>query len=168
MTLSFAPGELSTVEGSAGATKYFNFEDLPCPPPDVAAADLFFYNPASNPTRRYEPRVLPPTKIRDLDPDFSTCTFAPIYQGFDPASAVMPAVKGPLPPGFQRPGGHRKPKRYMRRQDPMLNGQSRATPNALDSNANPGPYNRHYRRPAIPTPPIITQPPVMTAPPPNK
>lgn len=111
VTMSFAPGELSTIDGPGGATKAFNFADLPCPPPDVAAADSFFYNPKINPGRQYSPQIAPPTeRIWKLDPAFPGCVPA-INQGFDPPAAVQPLLK-PQVGGFQgRHGLHprRKP-----------------------------------------------------------
>lgn len=82
-TLSFAPGALSTMVGTSGVVQPFNFEDLPCPPPDVAAADNWFYNPSWNPGRAYSPMVSPPPEIFALDPAFADCVAA-VYQGFDP------------------------------------------------------------------------------------
>ena len=110
VTMSFAPGELSTVEGTAGATRSFNFEDLPCPPSDVALADQYFYNPETNPTRPYQPRILPPTQILDLDPAFKTCTFADIVQGFDPPKAV-----NVIPGAIAAPGPRHGIGRHVRR-----------------------------------------------------
>ena len=84
---SFAPGELSTIEGSGGSTKAFDFADLPCPPPAVAEANAFFYNTQANPGSAYSPRVDLPRGILDLDPAFKGCVAA-IYQGFDPPRAL--------------------------------------------------------------------------------
>ena len=81
--MSFAPGELSTIEGNGGATKVFNFADLPCPPASVASADSYFYNPTFNPKQVYEPRLAPPPGIFNLDPEWQSCVTA-INQGFDP------------------------------------------------------------------------------------
>ena len=83
-TIAFAPGALSTIVGqNPPQTKEFNFADLPCPPPDVASADSYFYNPAWNPGRPYSPMIAPPQEIFDLDPAFSSCVAA-VFQGFDP------------------------------------------------------------------------------------
>lgn len=92
VTFSLAPGELSTIEGQAGATKSFDLGDLPCPPASVASADKFFYDTSINPGRGYEPRIVPPTQIYSLDPAWATCTFQALNQGFDPPSAVMTAT----------------------------------------------------------------------------
>lgn len=89
VTMAFAPGELSTIEGPGGATKVFDFADLPCPPPEVAAADAYFYNPKVNPGRQYSPQIAPPPGIWELDPAFKNCVTA-VFQGFDPPRAIPP------------------------------------------------------------------------------
>ena len=98
-TFSFAPGGISSIVGNPPQTREFNFADLPCPPPDVAAEDIYFYNPVANPGRPYKPMVALPQQVLDLDPAFSTCVAA-VYQGFDPS--------GPLNPYYGNfgPGGH--------------------------------------------------------------
>lgn len=83
-TFSMDPGLLSTIEGTAGPTKAFDFADLPCPPSDVANGDRWFYNPESNPDRPYEPRIVPPAAIYTLDPAFKTCTFPYVSFGVFP------------------------------------------------------------------------------------
>lgn len=102
--MSFAPGELSTIAGPGGATKVFNFADLPCPPPDVASADSYFYNPGANPGRQYSPQIAPPPAIWDLDPAFRNCVPA-LFQGFDPSRA-FPLISKPknIKPGPGLPG----------------------------------------------------------------
>lgn len=87
---SFAPGELSTIEGPGGPTKAFDFADLPCPPPAIAAANSHFYNPQANPQRAYSPMIDLPRGILDMDPAFKNCVAA-VYQGFDPPTALAPA-----------------------------------------------------------------------------
>ena len=82
-TIAFAPGALSTIVGNPPQTQEFNFSDLPCPPPDVASADNYFYNPSWNPGRAYAPMIAPPSEIFALDPAFTSCVAA-VYQGFDP------------------------------------------------------------------------------------
>ena len=96
---SMMPGDLSTIAGTAGpsAAALFNFADLPCPPPDVAAADSWFYNPQVNPSRPYMPRLLPPSQILTLDPGWSSCTFPANFQFFDPPSAFPPSNGGEGP-----------------------------------------------------------------------
>ena len=100
---SMLPGELSTIAGTAGpsAAAVFNFADIPCPPPDVAAADIYFYNPAFNPDRPYMPRLLPPSQILNLEPSWSSCTFPANFQFFDPPSA-FPSSNGPEGPGDKK------------------------------------------------------------------
>ena len=85
VTWSYAPGELSTVEGRLGPSKSFNFADLPCPPPAVAAADWYNYYPGE----RYSPIIAPVPQLYKLDPAFANCTLD-IYQGYDPPSALTP------------------------------------------------------------------------------
>ncbi|KAL8711215.1 MAG: hypothetical protein Q9220_004360 [cf. Caloplaca sp. 1 TL-2023] len=96
-TFTFGPGELSTIEGPANITKEFNFADLPCPPPNVASAAIWFYNPAFDPKQTYAPVVAPFPQIYDLNPAFSSCTVA-LNQGFDPGIAI-PEVEAPTLPG---------------------------------------------------------------------
>lgn len=169
VTLSFAPDELSSIEGSAGATKAFNFGDLPCPPPDVAAADKYFYNPSFNPTRRYEPRILPPTQISQLDPAFNTCKFASDFQGFDPPHALTKVI-GPIPGGRIRT--HPKHKRFQRTtahthtttQIPELQSKSNPTPSITASRFRHEAYHKRYQR-VVEDAQAVTQPPEITAPP---
>ena len=76
ITTSFAPGELSTIDGGH-ATNSFDFDDLPCPPSgiDLTAGET------------YAPLISPPPFIWGLDPAFSGCI--PGYnQGLDPPVAV--------------------------------------------------------------------------------
>ena len=167
VTLSFAPHELSTIEGTAGATKSFNFGDLPCPPSDVAAADWWFYNPNYNPTRTYQPRILPPTQIYNLDPSFRTCTFASTYQGFDPNSAVT-AIHGPIDDRHHHHHHHDIPLRHRRNQKageqtPISDRRSQPTPSPINSNLS---HDKRYQRAA--TPRNMVQAPMITAPPMNK
>ena len=89
---SYAPGELSTIEGPGGLTKAFDFADLPCPPPAIASANGLFYNPQANPGRPYSPMIDLPRDILDLDPAWKHCVAA-VYQGFDPPTALKPAGK---------------------------------------------------------------------------
>ena len=106
--MSFAPGELSTIEGSGKATKAFDFEDLPCPPSAVAEADSFFYNPSVDPGEVYDPLLAPPPGIFNIDPAWANCVTA-INQGFDPPIALQTAA------GLTGPGNHFGPPRRRRR-----------------------------------------------------
>lgn len=90
--------------GTSGVVQPFNFADLPCPPPDVAAADNWFYNPSWNPGRAYAPMVSPPPEIFAMDPAFQNCVAA-VYQGFDPPSP-MPTLIGN--PGVDKGWGSRR------------------------------------------------------------
>ncbi|KAL8818990.1 MAG: hypothetical protein Q9223_002489 [Gallowayella weberi] len=108
-TFTFGLGELSTVQGPANITKAFNFEDLPCPPPDLAADVIWFYNPAYNPAQTYAPFLAPFPQLYKLDPAFEHCIVA-MNQGLDPpvpqATANGPTIPiGPLGPhrGLLRP-----------------------------------------------------------------
>ena len=85
VTWSYAPGELSTVEGRLGPSKAFNFADLPCPPAAVAAADWYNYYPGE----RYAPIIAPVPQLYKIDPAFANCT-VDIYQGYDPPTALTP------------------------------------------------------------------------------
>ena len=102
-TMAFAPGALSTIEGNTQETKEFNFADLPCPPPDVASANQYFYNPSWNPGRPYSPMISPPPELFNLDPAFKNCVTA-IYQGFDPPRPLQSkhVVANPGEPGWRR------------------------------------------------------------------
>ncbi|KAL9593224.1 MAG: hypothetical protein Q9219_007640, partial [cf. Caloplaca sp. 3 TL-2023] len=100
LTFTFGPGELSTIQGPANLTKVFNFEDLPCPPPDVASDVKWFFNPEVNPTRTYMPVVAPFSQLYDLAPGLHDC-IVPLNQGFDP-SHPLKEVKGPTLPGADK------------------------------------------------------------------
>ena len=106
LTFSFAPGQLSTIQGPDNITKEFNFADVRCPPPDIASDVLWFYNPTFNPTRPYEPVVAPFSQLYELDdsPAFQQCTVG-LNQGFDP-SGVVEEANGPTIPKFGRLGPH--------------------------------------------------------------
>ena len=88
ITTSFAPSDLSTID-SSGATKVFDFGDLPCGPPGIE-------NPA------YAPLIAPPSFIfNDLDNGaFATC-IPGLHQGVDPPIAVHTA-NGVSPPRRNR------------------------------------------------------------------
>ncbi|KAL8645218.1 MAG: hypothetical protein Q9210_006832 [Variospora velana] len=98
LTFTFAPGELSTIQGPANITKEFNFADLPCPPPDIASDAQWFYNPAFNPTQTYAPLVAPFSQLYDLHPAFKDCIVAD-NQGFDPSTALPPVDAPTVPKG---------------------------------------------------------------------
>jgi len=92
ITLAFAPGELSTVEGEFGAddrflqTKPFDFADLPCPPQSVMEADWYTYGPG----KPYRPVLSLPQKLLNFNPEWNGCV-AGIFQGIDPPKALVPA-----------------------------------------------------------------------------
>ena len=90
ITLTILPEELSTIEGKDGATKMYNFADLPCPPASIAAADSYYYYPSLDPGMPYQPRISPPAALRKLDPAWQDCVM-PGSQGWDPASPLAPA-----------------------------------------------------------------------------
>lgn len=161
--MSFAPGELSTIEGTAGATKAFDFGDLPCPPPNVASADWWFYNPVANPTRPYEPRILPPTQVKQLDPAFATCSFAPIYQGFDPPAVLRPITTW-IRPGFAKHGKHRRHQGNIVTPTSTLDRQPQSTVRAKELHNNFRAHGRRYGK-AVSHTHARTQPHVITPPP---
>ena len=108
-TLPFASEGLSTIEKPSGSTLAFNFQDLPCPPPDVASNDWWFYNPSYNPTMPYRPLLSAPPEIWELDPSWSDCVTA-TNNFLDPPIAVM-TTQG----GFEgSSGGFRPPRRHRR------------------------------------------------------
>ena len=121
-TIAFAPGALSTIVGNSGATQEFNFADLPCPPPDVASADNYFYNPSWNPGRAYAPMIAPPQEIFNLDPAFASCG-AGGYQCFDPPRA-FPTWGGESGGGGgwrkKRTPGHNVPRGPVKTDAPWL------------------------------------------------
>lgn len=94
--LTFAPGELSTVQGplySLGvedfSTNVFNFADLPCPPYSVMYDD--WYKPA--PGDPYRPLIALPSKVRSIDPWWNTCTDAFYFTGYDPPRSLIAATE---------------------------------------------------------------------------
>ena len=111
VTISVAPGELSTIDGQNAATRSYNFADLPCPPSAVASRDSWFYNPAYNPGRPYEPRISIPAEVTALDPAWSSCTATAQYQGFDPPMPLPTAtlVNGPEGPSRRLRRGEANP-----------------------------------------------------------
>ena len=108
VVLTLAPGKLSTIEGRDEATRAYDFADLPCPPSDVASRNSLFYNPTSNPTQPYRPRISIPTEVFKLDPAWRTCTATAQYEGFDPATTLVPGTSisgphvNPFPERFRR------------------------------------------------------------------
>ncbi|KAL8676090.1 MAG: hypothetical protein Q9186_007353 [Xanthomendoza sp. 1 TL-2023] len=129
-TFTFGPGELSTVQGPANITKAFNFEDLPCPPPDLAADVIWFYNPAYNPTQTYAPFLAPFPQLYNLDPAFQHCTVA-LNQGLDPPTP-QPTAKGPtIPLPIERFGPRLGPLR--RGMPPMVAHSVPSIPTATSS-----------------------------------
>ena len=78
-TATLPAGVLSTIAHD-GATRSFNFADLPCPPASIPWD-------GSSP---YKPRIAPPSYLKNLDPAFANC-IAGEGQGVDPPI--------PFPPG---------------------------------------------------------------------
>lgn len=94
ITKTFAPGDLSTLD-SNGATKSFNFGDLPCGPPGVEDTS-------------YAPLIAPPSFIfNELDSAFATC-IPGLDQGVDPPTALPPGSGVSPPRGVGRPGRNRR------------------------------------------------------------
>ncbi|KAK0513753.1 hypothetical protein JMJ35_003475 [Cladonia borealis] len=94
-TTSFAPGDLSTVD-SSGATKVFDFGDLPC-------------GPSGTEDISYAPTIAPPSFIfNELDNGaFATC-IPGADQGIDPPIAVQGGGGVSGPGGGGRPGRNRR------------------------------------------------------------
>lgn len=69
--MTFAPGELSTIE-APGVTKAFDFAQYPCLPPGVTL----------KPGERYQPVIAPPKALFALDRAFATC-IPGAHQGTD-------------------------------------------------------------------------------------
>lgn len=109
--------------GTSDVVQPFNFADLPCPPPAVASADSWFYNPSYNPGRAYSPMVSPPPEVFALDPAFGDCVAA-VYQGFDPPYAIPPShgLSGPGPGNRRKRSGpaHLVPKGPVQTPAPRL------------------------------------------------
>lgn len=100
ITLSFQPGQLSTIDysaglfgfgGNPGQPKPFDLKNLPCPPQSLIDAQESANQPGlSLPARgTYAPIIAPPLAIRSLDPAWKTC-FS--FYAFDPPKTLAPAV----------------------------------------------------------------------------
>lgn len=103
LTESFAPGELSTVDGLSFTYGAFNAEDLPCPPSDGYETQLDINSkPASlNPAiikfesvyaKEVKPFVQLPDRVTQLDPAWMSCGLSLINVGIDPPRALLPAT----------------------------------------------------------------------------
>ena len=107
LTLSLPPNGLSTIERPSGSTLAFDFQDLPCPPPPVATADWWLYNPSYNPGRAYQPLLSAPPEIWGLDPAWSDCVTA-TNNFLDPPTAMQTGN------GFSNGGSRGPPRRHKR------------------------------------------------------
>ncbi|KAI9682345.1 MAG: hypothetical protein M1817_000399 [Caeruleum heppii] len=94
LTLSFDPGELSTVESQwrddGGFTKPFDFADITCG--GMGMADPKYqlaYSTAKSPVP-FSPTLALPSKFLGIDPAYSACEYAMIGV-FDPPKALKPA-----------------------------------------------------------------------------
>ena len=93
LTLSYAPSQLSTIDGISGETKVFNFADLPCPP-----SSWNFPNPLQGNTaalaefaQTYHPRILAPqSSLKALDPAWKSCSIMDVGNGYDPPRPLTP------------------------------------------------------------------------------
>ena len=98
ITMSFAPGELSSLESDV-ITKVFNEADIPCPPPSLIESQSSYYNAKfwdgrPNPSS-YVPVIAPPPALRRLDPAWGDC-IQWSWQGFDPPRVLVPVPsRGP-------------------------------------------------------------------------
>ena len=107
ITLSFAPGELSTLDYFSNIfagpfyenPKPFNLSNLPCPPQSLldaqnAANEIDFMLPARP---GYAPIIAPPPAIQNLEPAWKWCH---TQMAFDPPRSLVPAailVPSPTP-----------------------------------------------------------------------
>lgn len=100
ITLSFQPGQLSTIDyspglfgfgGNPGKPKSFDLKNLPCPPQSLIDAQESANQPGlSLPARgTYAPIIAPPPAIQSLDPAWKTCVS---FYAFDPPKTLAPAV----------------------------------------------------------------------------
>ncbi|MCJ1397756.1 hypothetical protein MMC11_000952 [Xylographa trunciseda] len=86
--MSFAPGQLSTIEGRGGPTKSFDLADLPCPPASVSEADWYNYQSGEP----YNPVIAAPPELYSLDPHFVGCVVISEINGYDPPYALTPVA----------------------------------------------------------------------------
>lgn len=103
LTESFAPGELSTIDGLSFTYGAFNAGDLPCPPSDGFETELDINSkPASLDTaimafesvyaQEVKPFVQLPDRVTQLDPAWMSCGLSLIDVGIDPPRALKPAA----------------------------------------------------------------------------
>jgi len=118
LTESFAPGELSTVDGLGFTYGAFNAEDLPCPPSNGFETGLDINSqPASlNPAimafqsvyaKEVKPFVQLPERVTQLDPAWMSCGLSLINVGIDPPHALIPAEN--MAPGVTAVAPNPKP-----------------------------------------------------------
>jgi len=114
ITLSFQPGQLSTLEyspglfgfgGGGGTPQPFDLKNLPCPPQSLIDAQESANQPGlSLPARgTYAPIIAPPPYIQSLEPAWNSCIS---FYAFDPPKTLAPAVvlvPSPTPAGQDGP-----------------------------------------------------------------
>ena len=127
ITLSFAPGELSTLDyfsnifaGPFGETpKPFNVSNLPCPPQSLldaqqAANEVGFNLPARP---GYAPIIAPPPAIQSLEPAWNDCM---TQIAFDPPRSLVPAaILVPSPTPADQAGPQKTPASPSPTLDPI-------------------------------------------------
>ena len=105
VTMSFAPGELSTIVSAGGPTQAYD----PATQPPAAPSALPSGGGGGQKPYVDIPVLAPPPGIFDIDPDWSDCVEGTL-QGFDPPSAI------PIVTGFSPPVKHQRvPARLMHR-----------------------------------------------------
>lgn len=97
-TFIFAPGELSTLQGNDGITSVFNFEDLPCPPPDRVSPE-WYKDHAANDTQEYSPVLAPFPRLYELDPQLKRLCGSVLDGGLIDPFTALPTASEPTPPG---------------------------------------------------------------------
>ena len=93
LMFSYAPEELSSIDGVEDKTLPFNFADLPCPPSTFVGPNMFVGNARKQieRARTYRPVILgPEKKLKSLDPEWSSCSLINVGNGYDPPRALTP------------------------------------------------------------------------------
>ena len=78
VTLSYAPGELSTIVSFGGPTQAYDPANQPATPTSLQSGEAYVDIPV----------LAPPPGIFDIDPDWSNCVEG-TNQGFDPPSVIQ-------------------------------------------------------------------------------
>jgi len=137
VTLSFQPGQLSTINyspglfgfgGNPGEPKPFDLKNLPCPPQSLIDAQESANQPGlSLPARgTYAPIIAPPA-IQSLDPAWKTCIS---FYAFDPPKTLAPATAMVPSP---TPANQAEAQATSAMPSPMVDGPPVQTPTASAS-----------------------------------